>query len=381
MKKHNWMVFGVVLVLGLFVFAAGALALTPEEEEATVADVKEETKDEGADWTQRISIGGLIEFGGVWQDLNMRSGENKDKSDLCLTTLELAVDAEVTEWINVEAILLYEDPTFGDETDETSFDVDEATITIGNTEKSGFYVTGGKMYVPFGALLTSFPDDPLVHAPLTALMGETNEKALLAGLELGGFTLSAYCFNGDMDKPGKDNKIESYGFDANFAMEFLDLLVGASYISNIADSDGLSEKIKVGEDEMQKLWLTDYVGGYDVYGHIELGPFFIDAEYMAALDTFEVFDGEDAYEEGKKASVWNVEAGIGEETQIVAKYAGSDKAANLGYPKTRYGLCLNHQMYEGVVASVAYLYDDYYTDDADDRKDSNLFCAQMAVEF
>jgi hypothetical protein len=375
MKKHNWMVLGVVLVLGLFVFAAGALALTPEEEEATVADVKEETKDEGADWTQRISIGGLIEFGGVWQDLNMRSGENKDKSDLCLTTLELAVDAEVTEWINVEAILLYEDPTFGDETDETSFDVDEATITIGNTEKSGFYVTGGKMYVPFGALLTSFPDDPLVHAPLTALMGETNEKALLAGLELGGFTLSAYCFNGDMDKLGKDNKIDSYGFDANFAMEFLDLLVGASYISNIADSDGLSEKV-------EDLWgLKDYVGGYDVYGHIELGPFFIDAEYMAALDKFEVFDDEDAYEEAKKASVWNVEAGFGEETQIVAKYAGSDKAADLGYPKTRYGLCLNQQIHEGVVASVAYLYDDYYTDDADDRKDSNLFCAQMAVEF
>ena len=372
MKKHNWMVFGVVLVLGLFVFAAGALALTPEEEEATVADVKEETKDEGADWTQHISIGGLIEFGGVWQDVNMRSGENKDKSDLCLTTLELAVDAEVTEWINVEAILLYEDPTFGE---ETSFDVDEATITIGNTEKSGFYVTGGKMYVPFGALLTSFPDDPLVHAPLTLLMGETNEKALLLGLELGGFTLSAYCFNGDMDKLGKDNKIDSYGFDANFAMEFLDLLVGASYISNIADSDGLSEKV-------EDVWgLKDYVGGYDVYGHIELGIFFVDAEYMAALDKFEVFVDEDAYEEAKKASVWNVEAGFGEETQIVAKYAGSDKAADFGYPKTRYGLCLNQQIHEGVVASVAYLYDDYYTDDADDRKDSNLFCAQMAVEF
>jgi hypothetical protein len=380
MKKHSWMVFGVVLVLGLFVFAAGALALTPEEEEATVADVQEETKDEGADWTQRISIGGLIEFGGVWQDVNMRSGINKDTSDFCLTTLELAVDAEVTEWINVEAILLYEDPTFGE---ETGFDVDEAIITIGNTEKSGFYVKGGKMYVPFGALLTSFPDDPLVHAPLTLLMGETNEKALLAGLELGGFTLSAYCFNGDMDKVGREdkNKIESYGFDANFAMEFLDLLVGASYISNIADSDGLSEKIKVDERELQKLWLTDYVGGYDVYGHIELGPFFIDAEYMAALDSFKVFDGDDAYEEGKKASVWNVEAGIGEETQIVAKYAGSDKAAGLGYPKTRYGLCLNHQMYEGVVASVAYLYDDYFNEDAYDRKDSNLFCAQMAVEF
>lgn len=379
MKKHSWMVFGVVLVLGLFVFAAGALALTPEEEAATVADVKEEPKDEGAGWAQRISIGGLIEFGGVWQDVNMRSGINKDTSDFCLTTLELAVDAEVTEWINVEAILLYEDPTFGEETD---FGVDEAIITIGNTEKSGFYVKGGKMYVPFGAILTSFPDDPLVHAPLTQLMGETNEKALLAGLELGGFTLSAYCFNGDMDKVGREdkNKIESYGFDANFAMEFLDLLVGASYISNIADSDGLSEKIKTDDDQRDQ-WLTDYVGGYDVYGHIELGPFFIDAEYMAALDNFKVFDGEDAFEEGKKASVWNVEAGIGEETQIVAKYAGSDKAANLGYPKTRYGLCLNQQIHEGVVASVAYLYDDYYTDDADDRKDSNLFCAQMAVEF
>jgi hypothetical protein len=373
MKKHNWMVFGVVLVLGLFVFAAGALALTPEEKEAIVADVKEEIKDEGTGWAQHISIGGLIEFGGVWQDVNMRSGENKDKSDFCLTTLELAVGAEVTEWINVEAILLYEDPTFGE---ETSLDVDGATITIGNTEEFPLYVTGGKMYVPFGALLTSFPDDPLVHAPLTLLMGETGEKALLVGLELGGFSASAYGFNGDMDKAGKDNKVDSYGFDANFQMDFLDLLVGASYISNIADSDGLSEKA-----EAQNWDLKDYVAGYDVYGHIELGPFFIDAEYMAALDNFKIFDGDDAYEEGKKASVWNLEAGFGEETQIVAKYAGSDKAANLGYPKTRYGLCLNQQIHEGVVASVAYLYDDYFNEDAYDRKDSNLFCAQMAVEF
>ncbi|MFV9691478.1 MAG: LbtU family siderophore porin [Desulfobacteria bacterium] len=376
MKKHNWMVFGVVLVLGLFVFAAGALALTPEETEAIAADPKEEIKDEGAGWAQRFTIGGLIEFGGVWQDVNMSSGSNTNKSDLCLTTLELAVEAEVTEWINVEAILLYEDPTFGE---ETGLDVDEATITIGNTEKSGFYVTGGKMYVPFGALLTSFPDDPLVHAPLTALMGETNEKALLAGLGLGGFTLSAYCFNGDEDEAGKDNKVESYGFDANFQMEFLDLLVGASYISNIADSDGLSI-IADPDGSGNPMW-KDYVAGYDVYGHMELGPFFIDAEYMAALDKFELFEGEDAFEEGKKASVWNLEAGFGEETQIVAKYAGSDKAANLGYPKTRYGLCLNQQIHEGVVASVAYLYDDYFNEDRYNRKDSNLFCAQMAVEF
>ncbi|MCK4486435.1 MAG: LbtU family siderophore porin, partial [Desulfobacterales bacterium] len=308
MKKHGCIVFAAIFVFGLFMFTAGEL----KAEEAGIED--------------RIKLSGLIEVGGVWKDDDYRSKtaepEKENDSDLCLTTVELAVEAEVNEWVNVHVTLLYEDVTFGE---EEGFDVDEAILTIGNTEEFPLYVSAGKMFVPFGALLTHFPDDPLVHAPLTLLMGETSEKALLVGVEHQGFSASAYVFNGDMDETGEDNQIESYGFDANYSFDdenALDLLVGASYISNIADSDGLEEE--AGERTTYTLstmidhaWvdteveeksdeIKDYIDGFDAYLHVGYAGFFVDAEYMTALDDFEA--GQLADKE-VEPEVWNVEVG------------------------------------------------------------------------
>ena len=361
MKKNSCIFFAVVFVLGLFMVTANAQATEAE--------------------ASKIQLSGLIEFGGAWQDASYVDGTDKKESDLCLTTLELGAEAEVNEWVNVAVLLLYEDATsFEGANDETSVDLDEATLTIGNTEKYPVYVSGGAMYVPFGALLTNFPDDPLIDGPVTLVLGEIREKALLVGFEQAGFSASGYVFNGDMDEAGQTNHVETYGLDANYSLED-DLLVGASYISNIADSDGLTDALH----EKAITTVLDHVAGFDAYLHVGMDAFALDAEYMTALDEFAATEFATAGV-GSEPAVWNIEVSYnldvgGKNLQIALQYAGSDEAGEIGIPETRYGIALNHDLFEDVIASLAYLNDEFEVEDPHGRDDRDVLMAQIAIEF
>ena len=354
MKKHCCILFAAVFVLGLLMVTVSA--------QATEVEVP------------KIQLSGLIEVGGAWIDYDHDNPAlaDEDASDLSLTTVELTAEAELNEWVNVVAVLLYEDATsFEGDNDETDVTMDVGTVTIGNTEEYPLYLTAGVMYVPFGALLTHFPDDPLMNVPVTLVLGETREKALLLGIEHERFSVSAYLFNGDVNETGEENHVESYGFDANYSVEDLegvDLLIGVSYISNIADSDGLEEELGGP--------IQDYIDGFDVYAHVGFAGFFVDAEYMTALDDFAV--GELAPVEVEPA-VWNVEVGYnydwGKNLEIVLKYAGSDDCGEF-IPEDRYGICFNQDIFEDVILSLAYLNDEYENDDKAD-----VVYGQIAVEF
>jgi hypothetical protein len=392
MEKHGWMVLAGTFVFGLFMVTANAQAL---DKEALKAEIKEELKQElrgeggAVAWVQEhIHLSGLIEVGWAFQDVDHRwnppaEPTENDYSDLALTTVELGVAAEVNDWVNADVLLLYENPTFEA---EDQLLIDEATVTIGNTEEFPVYLTAGAMYVPFGALLTHFPDDPLIDVPLTVLLGETREIAALLGIEHHGVSLSAYGFNGDMNEREHNNQIETYGFDGNFSHDNeagFDVLVGASYISNIAESDGL--EAYMGDNNITELW--DRVEGCAAYFHLGIAGFFVDAEYMTALSYFtvnEMTQGSGA----KKAEpeVWNCEFGYnldwGRNLEIALKCAGSAETEALGYPENRYGIALNQEIFEGVIVSVASLYDDYEKRrDANGRDDRKTVYGQLAVEF
>jgi len=322
-----------------------------------------------SDLEDRITINGLLEFGAAY--------------DLCMTTVQLGIAAEVNDWVNAEMVLLYEDPTF--DNDETSVDIDEAFITIGNTEKMPAFLKAGKMYVPFGALFEHFPDDPFLDTPLTVMLGEVLEKAVLIGAEWKGFTVSAYTYNGDVEEDSSgDNVIESYGFDANYAFENetygLDMLIGGSYISNIADSDCSMEGALVGDIE-------DYVGGADAYFHVGYQGIFLDAEYMAATEEFghgELYTGSDG-NAAARPEVWNFEIGYNynwwRNLEIALKYAGSSDCGGLGLPEDRYGINFNQEIFDNTILSVGYMYDEYDDNDADGRDTRDLVFGQLAIEF
>ena len=326
----------------------------------------------------KFNFGLLIESGVVDRDQN---ANGEDENDISLTTVSLSIEAIVNKWVSGETNFLYEDPGFSD--DDASLDVEEGFITIGNLDEFPFYAKVGNFYVPYGAVLTHFPDDPLMDVPVTLAFGELNERALLAGFEKWGLSLSAYVFNGSVEKKFDDaDAIDSFGFDANYTYESepneLAIQVGASYLSNLADTNGISGVVP---GTLERL-----VDGWAAYLSSSWGKFFLDAEYMGALDEFRV--AELADENGMEAepSVWNIEFGLNHDwwrnLEVAFKIAGSDEAENLSIPETRFGVVLNQEIFDNTIWSAGYLNDDFEKDIFDNSTEdqrSTLF-TQIAIE-
>ena len=353
-----------------------------------VPEMVEKMTEEGGvlqELKDRIKFSGLLEFGGAYQSVDNVDGTDFTESDLALTTLQFTAEAEVNEWVNVAVDLLYEDPTFSRFADESFFLVDYAAATFGNQDLFPVYGTVGRLYVPFGAYLTHFPDDPLVNSPLTLTLGETNQKAVMMGVDYTGFSFDAYVYRGEFSRVGRNDNIANYGFDAHYEMAAergLALLVGTSYINNIADSAGLTGYL---EDEVGTETLVSWVPGFDTYLHLAYANFFFDAEYMTALSEFEPFEIATVTGQGAQPAVWNFEFGYnwdwGKNLEIALKYEGSDETEALGFPERRYGIGFNQTFYEGVVASIGYFRNYYHEGDVEGRDKSDIVFGQVAVEF
>jgi len=420
--QKGWMILALLITGFMFVVGPSAQAMSNEEilqelktlknriekleqevqtkdEEIKVLKQQSVTRDEMPEMVEkmteeggllervkdRVKFSGLLEFGGAYQSVDNVDGTDFTESDLSLTTLQFTAQAEVNEWVNVAVDLLYEDATFARFGDQSFFTVDVAAATIGNQDL--FPVTGtlGRIWLPFGAYLTHFPDDPLINSPLPLTLGETNQKAVMMGVDHAGFSFDAYVYRGEFTRVGRDDNIANYGFDAHYEMAAergLELLVGASYINNIADSAGLTVYL---EEEVGTDTLVEWVPGFDAYLHVAYANFFFDAEYMTALDEFAPFEIATVSGEGAQPSVWNFEFGYnwdwGKNLEIAFDYAGSNECEAFGFPERRYGIGFNQTIWEGVVASIAYFRDDYHEGDVDGRDKRDIVFGQVAVEF
>jgi hypothetical protein len=329
---------------------------------------------------ERVRFSALLEVGGAWEQVDNRDGTDGSRSDINLTTFLLGIETGLNPWMKVLAVFLYEDPAFGQETDVT---LDVATLTIGNQEKLPVLLTAGAMYVPFGALLTHFPDDPLIDQPLTLLLGETREKAALLSFSHKGVNLSGYVFNGDVDEAGKGDHVEQYGFDARYGYEGsgLEIMAGGSYISNLADSDGLTDALLASGTNV----VQDRIAGLAAYIHLGFAGYFLDAEYMTAVDDFRPSELSTISGAGAEPSVWNLEGGYkfawARSLEIALKYAGSDETEGLGFPERRYGIVLNQEIFENVIGSLAFLHDEFDEGDAQGRDERNILFGQIGVSF
>ena len=198
------------------------------------------------------------------------------------------------------------------------------------------------------------------------------------------FGVSGYAFNGDFHETEGENHIEHFGIDAHYNFtgdRDWEIMVGASYISNISDSDGLTGELQ----DLGVNSIRDYVGGFDSYLHIGYDNFFFDAEYMTATEDFEPAELATWRGDGAQPAVWNLEAGYnwdwGKNLEIAFKYAGSDESENLGFPEDRYGLALNQTIWDGVIVSLAYLHDEFEINDRDGRNERDVVLGQLAIEF
>ncbi len=291
--------------------------------------------------------------------------DDTDTSDITLATVELGVDVDVAKHVQGHVTLLWE------EDDTEPLDVDEGFIILDGEEVLPLYLNAGKMYVPFGYYESHFVSDPL-----TLEIGETNETAVKAGFANDWVDLCAAVYNGDVNEVGdEDDHIDGFAGSAVFTLPEglvpnLGLMAGASYLSNIAESDGL-------EGETPGV-LQDDVGGLGAFLSVAyMDRVFFEAEYVAALDPFEA--GELSFDNGRRAEprAWNLEAAFApvERLELGVRYEGSDDMNDF-LPEKQYGAVASYEIFESTTLSLEYLRGTFENDDVRD-----LITTQFAIEF
>jgi hypothetical protein len=331
---------------------------------------KMEQKQEGLleKWADKITLSGVIEAEAYYEnyDYDDPATGDDDSSDITLATVELGVDVDIIKHVKGHVLFLWE------EDDTEPVDVDEGFITLDGEDVVPLYLNVGKLYVPFGNFESHFISDPL-----TLELGETRESALTLGCVSEWMDVSVSAFNGDIDETGEDNHIESYVARASFSVpekliSNLGIAGGVSYISNIADSDNLQDEIVPPDG------IKDYVDGFNAFLSISfMNKFFLECEYLGALDEFEA--GELSFDGGKKfqPETWNFELAVAatDRIEVAVKYEGGDDLGDF-LPEDQYGAVLRYGLFENTSLSLEYLHGEFENDDERD-----LFTTQLAVEF
>ena len=389
MRMSRWITTAMVLCFGLVATGTDVSALSGETElllkllekkgvvsteeaaslarEVGAAKPVEDTaagEDQGGTWVDRITLSGVMEVEGMFESVDSAdaSVQDTDASDIALAKVQLAVDADIAKHVKGHAVFEWGgDP----------LDMDEGFIILDGEDVVPLYMNAGLLYVPFGYFESHF-----ISNPMTKEIGETRQGAVKLGYTNDWLELSAAFFNADVDEVGdSDNRVDGFAAAATFTLPEgvvpdLGLTVGISYLSSIADTDGL-------EGETSGL-VTDTVGGFSAFISASLmDKAFIEAEYLGAMDG--IAAGDMSFDGGDDASpkAWNLELGyaVTEDVEVAIRYEGSDDLDNF-QPESQYGLVVNYGIFEGTALLVEYLHGELENDDARD-----LLTTQLAIEF
>ncbi len=314
-----------------------------------------------------IHFSGLIEVEAGYID-----GPDGDESDIVVATVELGIDAQVNPWVNGHVLILFEE----DETDPP--EIDEAIITIANPNASPWSLAAGRLYVPFGNF-----DSAAISDPLTLEIGETRETAIQFGYIANGFHALSYFFNGDTNDGGSDN-IDDYGFALGYSHEgserALGYDLGASWISNLGDSDSLQDTVTDPDN------LENTVGGWGLHAKLNWSDLALIAEYLSAAESFDSADLAFAGS-GARPRAWNIELDYGfkiadREAELAIAWQQSDEALALELPQTRMLASLSMSIYKNTALAIEHIHDeDYDAKDGGSDEDTDIITIQLALEF
>ncbi len=315
-----------------------------------------------------IDITGLIEVEAQYES----DYGNEESSDIVLSTVELHFDAAINDRVSGHVMFLHED----DETEP--MEVDEAIVSFDLTK--GWFLDGGRMYVPFGRY-----ESNMVSDPLTLDLGETREAAFLLAYRSLGFYAGAYAYNGDTIESstaaaGEDN-IDQFG--ATLGYEWKNgnkyLEVGLDYINNITDSDYISAVLA-------SVTLQKYVSGTALRATYNQNGLSLIVEYVVSGN----FNASDLAFNGQGATVsaYNLEAGYGFSWGSLAiGYQATEEALGLALPESKMLFSYSKGIFENTYISFEYaVAEDYSASDTDGTtngtgNDASSAVVQLAVEF
>jgi hypothetical protein len=365
------------------------------------------------DWIERINISGLINVDAVFSsrtpevldftDVKKNTpyvldafGSDRSANDIALADANIFVDACVNKWTTTHVAFLFRDhdglqairqfrkgdvfdpkdlrvklwsnnsvQNFNVNADslglpDEGFFVDEAYITIGNLERSPFFLRAGRQYVPFGDYERYTMTDSF-----TKLLSMTSATALQAGyvadMGPGVFNGSVYAFRGlSQDNEFHDAtdgkiRVRNWGAHVGYAQDSdnYQFNLTAGYLHNMADVDFISVGLRDrNEDETTPAdFYEEAVGAYSLRADASVGPFDAGVRYVAALDEFEpsdVFYDDEEVEGPAKPKAVTVDLGytfdmMNHHSRLGVTYQHSKEAKRvgpmlMGLPQTRWGV-------------------------------------------
>jgi len=327
----------------------------------------------GDKWYDRFHFSGLIEVEAGHEKIDYKDPATADEtsSDVDLATVELVVDAKIAAHVDGHVMFKYEgDDVF----------VDEGFITLTGTDAFPAYLIAGRQYIPFGNYDSHFITDPA-----TLILGETNNGSVVGGYRFNGemVDVSVGAFNGRVKEIGENDTIANV-VGAVVASLTENIKFGASYTSNLAASDALSEVVTDLDGDGENDNISSFVGGWSAFFTASvMERFKVIAEYVAAIDEFkagELFSAADTKK--RQPAAWNLELGfaINDACEVAARYEGSndgDAGGGEFLPESQYGAVVNWRFFKNTNLAIEYLHSEFQ----DDFQKADVFTAQLAVEF
>jgi len=313
----------------------------------------------GTKLTDRLTLSGLARFEIASFDNNFRNQSPNAGRDEALSAVQLGFKLEMSEQVESEIILDFDDS-------KTDSALDEAFIEI----KSGRWgLSAGTQTLPFGAYYSHFISGPLLE------FGETRKTALLVGYDYNDVVeFSVFAYKGDARKRFTDDRLRDWA--AAVEAKFLGnrLRFGASYIADLADSD--AHLLKDFDNQYRRR-----VSAWSAYAVVRTGIGEISIEALQAISKFhELAPSVD------RPRAWNFEiAAYPTQTwQIAARVERSDELSN--QPERRYGIAATWLVFEAVTMTIEALRSDYkrgfvFDDNGNEIQRQTHFAIELLLEF
>ncbi len=334
---------------------------TTSERRVQVYHTPREKRDAGLDTklTEWLSLSGLAKIEASSFDNNFCTNIPNAGRDDTVTAVQLGFKLDISERVESEIILDFQDKTTGSA-------LDEAFVEL-NSGSWGLSV--GKQTLPFGTYYSHFITGPLLE------FGETRATALLVGYHYdNGVDFSAFTYQGRARQSNVDERINDWAVAAEAKLLDERVLLGASYLSDLADSDA-----QLLEDFDNQY--PSRVGAWNAYAVLRAGTAEVSFEMLRAVRAFRALPPN-----ADQPCAWNLEIAYYPTAtwQVAARLERSAELRD--QPERRFGVAVTWLAYGVVTISVEALRADFkpglvFDANGNELRRQTLFSTQLSLEF
>lgn len=308
----------------------------------------------------------IIVSGGIEGDL-VAAGQFHDSTQYstALATAEVDIAAFINSWATTFMSIDYQNVPVeqGSREPQDQVYLNRGYATIGDLNKYPIYGSIGKMYAPFGRY-----NSAMVTTPETESLARILDTSAVLGYFNNGLYGQAFTYNTYQSNHNNMTNEGGAGVgykktDGNHPFQ-----IGASYITNIADSEGMRDNGAASGFEgfnVDQHDLSHDVPAYDVYGSVGFNAFTLIGEYISATESFDAndlsYNGTGAKPRALQAELDYTMTVQSKPTTLAFMYSQTWESLALNLPEKSYNFTASTSIWRDTIESVEYSYNQNYS--------------------